>query len=210
MQGFVLSVSTNCHDGGKVSYCTSLVWRPSPQIQQKPVLGGAVDFWIKCNRTISGMTGICRRTCSIVGSILCVGLGQQRQLFLPPNQPILVYSDMQKDSVAFWGSSNTVFSHTSGCKSQDVINTPADSNQPVTAVKALLHSAGLCIGFHFAWLINAGFGDYCATCSDTWWWCGSSLFTSGPGPSERRVLWLFCCLQSRAGGNTQLKGCYSW
>lgn len=89
------------------------------------------------------MTGICRGTCSIVGSILCVGLGQQRQPLLPQNQLILVYSDMQYDSVAFLESSNTMFSHTWGCNSQDVINTSwqqttTDSWESVASFSRLL------------------------------------------------------------------------
>lgn len=137
-----------CHDTGKASYCTSLLFEDHHQRYGRNLFWGVLwIFFLKCNKTINGVTGICRGPCSIVGSILCVGLGQQRQPFLPQYQVILVYSDIQYDRVAFLESSNTMFSHTSGCKSQDVINTWADSKQPLTAVKALLHSAGFWVSF---------------------------------------------------------------
>lgn len=137
--------------------------------------GSAVRFFLKCCRTVSGMAGICKGRCCIVGSVLWVGLGQQRQPFLPQNELILVSSGMHWERwEVFSGSTNAMFSHTLGCKSQDVINTQADREQPATEVwkDCFMQEA---FGFGFKRLIHVSFGDYCAICSDTLWsWSSSS------------------------------------
>lgn len=98
-------------------------------------LEGCCGFiFIKYYRTTSGMAGICRGRCSMAGSVLWVGLEQQTKPFFLPKEPILVYSHTQWERrEVFLGSSNGMFSRTSGCESQDVINTQADRQQPTAA-----------------------------------------------------------------------------
>lgn len=123
-------------------------------------------FFIKHCRTISDMAGICRGRYSIVGSVLWVCLGQQRQPFLPQNELILVYFDTQWER---WGGfpgkqQCSVFTYfrlqVQGCNKHSSWQ---------AATREVWKSCFIQEALGFKCLINVSFEDYCAICSDTLW-----------------------------------------
>lgn len=90
---FSLFPPTDCHDAGKASYHTSLLLEDHHHRFGRNLFWKVLWTFFLFN--IVGLSVVWQGWWSMVGSILCVGLRQQRQPFLLQNQLTLVYFDMQ-------------------------------------------------------------------------------------------------------------------